>query len=311
MGRVQGFDIARGVAAVLVVAYHLTTFLDVTVNVPQPVSRMGLLMLISGAVAAPAMSKDWTYSRDRALDLLWLVLLWTPLVLLADRGVAGLAAMPRELIAPSTPLWYISGLALLVMSAPLFCRVHPAVPLSLAAAGMLWHVAGGQTGVTGYDQMLHFTLFFYIGLYSRATLIALLERCESKTGWAAAAGLIAMMVLPVPHRLGAIVAIALLLITAQGLSDSRAGQALSWLGRRTPDIYLAHTPLLIIARRLLGPIGPGMFVLLTVGIIATCLALRAIADEIGLDWLYRRPRLLAVQWLAMEEKAGRKQSKTV
>lgn len=293
MERVRSFDIARGFAVALVVMLHATLLPESGVRFAQPICRMALLMLISGVLAAPALERGWRYGRDRSLDLLWMLFVWTPIALLARDGALGLARLPLELVAPSTHLWYIAGLALLVPSVALLRGVSPLLPLGVTGAGALWHTLGGRTGVASYDQLLHFALFFYLGLYGRNVLLAALVRCGPRVGAAAGLALAAALALPIPHSLATLGSAAMLLLIAQGLAGTRAGTALAWFGRRTPDIYLAHFPLLIVAGRLVGPFGIAVFAAMVIGVIAACLAIRALADRGGLGWLYRRPRPMA------------------
>lgn len=291
MGRFEGFDVARGAAVAMVVVLHATLMPQCGLALSQPVSRMGMLMLISGVVAAPALTRDWTYSRDRALDLLWLYVLWTPIMLVSAIGSTALQLLPIELVAPSQPIWYLGALGLLCASVPLLRRAHPVVPLSISAAAELWRVTGHETGVTGFDQAARFTVFFYLGLYGRPYILALLDRCGARVGIAAALVAVLLPALPLPHGGAMIAEAAALLFVAQGVSDSVAGPALAAFGRRTVDVYLGHWPLLMIAGRLIGPFGAKGLVLLTVGVIVTSLVLRTLADRAGLGWLYRRPSL--------------------
>ena len=292
MNRVDAFDIARGIAVLLVVVLHATLLPQASVEFAQPICRMALLLLISGALATPVLTRDWTYARDRGLDLLWLYLLWTPILLLSLEGPTGLLHMGSELVSPRTHLWYIGGLALLIGVARLFRRT-PAVPVVAAAAAALWYGLGGRTGAPGHDAVAHFAIFFFIGLHGRPMLEAALAQCGRRIGVLAGFAIILMLVAPLPHTLVTLGTAAALLLVAQGLASTSAAGWLARMGRRTPDIYLAHAPLLLFAGRAMGEVDAVALVPLVVSTVVACLALRTAADRTGLGWLYRRPRLNA------------------
>lgn len=292
MKRIDAFDIARGIAVALVVVLHATLLPQASIDLPQPICRMALLLLISGTLAAPVLTRDWTYARDRGLDLLWLYVLWTPMLLLAIEGPSGLLRLGSELASPKSHLWYIAGLAALIATARLF-RQAPAVPVATSAAAALWYGIGGRTGAPGYDAVAHFAVFFFIGLHGQPVLQAALARCGRRIGIAAGLGIAIMLVLPLPHTLVTLGTAGALLLVAQGLARTSAGGWLARMGRRTPDIYLAHGPVLIVAGRALGDVNAATLAPLVVGTVAACLALRSAADRAGLGWLYRRPSFSA------------------
>lgn len=292
MERVEGFDLARGAAVVMVVVLHATALSQGGTVADQPVSRMGLMMLISGILSAPALERRRAYAANRAVDLLWLYVVWTPLTLVATRGAAGLRTLPGELVAPATPLWYIGGLAMLSGGMLLLRGVRPVWPLAISAAAALLIATGHRSGVLGYDQFLHFAVFFFVGVYGRPHILAMLARCGARTAATAAAVLALMLLTPaIPHPIASVVAGLALLPIAQGLVRLRGVRHFGAFGRRTLDVYLMHCPLLWIAARLIGPYGAGTTAALAIAVIVACLLLRRLCDRFGLGWLYRRPPL--------------------
>ena len=286
-----GLDVARGLAVGMVVLLHASLLPQAQVDIPQPICRMALLLLISGAVGAPGATRHWAHGASRACDLLWLLMVWTPIVLIAQGDAASIWSTGLELVRPTTHLWYIAGLAVLTTTVPFLRFVPAAAPLCLSGIAMGWHLAGGRTGVHGYDQFMHFAIFFYVGFYGRAWLFDCLHHCGKRVGVAALAALLAMPMMPIPHAAMTLGGAAALLLVAQGIASTFAGPAIAWFGRRTSDVYLTHVPLLMVMRRVIGPLDEMALMLLVIGVIAACLALKALAERVGLRWLYRRPQI--------------------
>lgn len=295
MKRIEAFDVARGFCVAMVVVLHATLLPEATARFEQPICRMALLLLISGALATPVLSREWSYAKRRSLDLLWLYALWTPIVLVALRGPTGFLEIAAELVSPQTHLWYIAGLALLIALAWL-SRRRPAIPVAVSAAAAVWYAMGGRTGAPGYDAVAHFAVFFFLGLHGRPVTEAILARCGPRIGLAAAFGTVALIASPLPHTLITLGSAGALLFVAQGLAHTPFAEMLARFGRRTPDVYLAHGPVLIVAGRLLGEVGWATLPALVIGTIVACIAIRHVADWMGLGWLYTRPTLGSGSW---------------
>jgi hypothetical protein len=291
MERVAAFDVARGLAVALVVLLHATLMPYAAAGLPQPICRMALLMLVSGVLAAPTSARDASYYRRRAFDLLWLMLVWTPITLLAAGGLHGLAATPAELVSPTGHLWYIGGLALLLATVPLVGRAPALLPLAITAAGAAWHTLGGRTGAPGWDHLLQFSPFFYLGLFGRDRLLAVLDRCGAKVGAGAALGLVLLLLLPLPHHLVTLGSAVALMLVAQGLAGTPLRVALSWFGRQTPAIYLAHMPILWLLVGRAPPLPLPAIMVLVAATVGACLTLQVFTQRLGLAFLYQRPRL--------------------
>lgn len=254
----------------LVVVLRASLLPQTIVQLDQPVDRMAVLMFISGVLATSVRTRGWDYAFRRALDLMWLLLIWTPITLLALYGPRGIASLGSELVNPMTHLGYVGALA-------------------VSAGCALWSWAGGTTGQPGYDKVLHFSFFFYAGLYGCRYWVVALERCGAKVGWGALVAIVLLFATPVPHSALTLGSAAAMILIAQGLAASPLGVALAWIGRQTPAIYLAHAPLLVVLGRINGSIGLAELCLLSAGVILLCLMLRDAARRAGLTWLYECP----------------------
>lgn len=154
--RMAWADLARGGSMILVVLMHVdqlhfaaifppsvvTSMWDVLTSVMRPV-RMPLFFMISGLLAASAITRPWsTALRGRLYSLAYLYILWLALYAVAselgaqvgriDDEKVGLAGYAWQLLWPRSILWYLYALILYFVAAKLLRNVNTVVVLGLA-----------------------------------------------------------------------------------------------------------------------------------------------------------------------------------
>ncbi len=184
--------------------------------------------------------------------MLWLFALWSAITL-ASHGE--LAALPRQLLLPSSHMWYLWLLLLLTAATPLLRRL-PGWPVVIAAAALatLVEQAPALIGEQNANNAARYCLFFFVGFYCGAPLMQRIVKRPLPIGllcvlavaashWINAhlLGTSGLRPLIVVERLAA----ALALLTCLQLIPAPALAGPAWLGRRTLPVYLAHPSLLI------------------------------------------------------------------
>lgn len=195
-GRVAWIDIAKALAILLVVVFHISVWFSYSVvpvaaggseisfwreisNALIPV-RIPLFFLVSGVLAHRAVTRTWAeLARTRFAGLLWPFALWTALIALpwslrvdhadpsANFGTAGAAV-----VFAGAHFWYLPALVLFLALAKAV-RPHPVIALlaavivSVVIAPLLSPVYGLLGPVLGVnlERWLHFALWFLAGCF--------------------------------------------------------------------------------------------------------------------------------------------------
>lgn len=195
-GRVAWIDIAKALAILLVVVFHISVWFSYSVvpaaaggpaisfwreisNALIPV-RIPLFFLVSGVLAHRAVTRTWAeLARTRFAGLLWPFALWTVLIALpwslrvdhadpsANFGIAGAAV-----VFAGAHFWYLPALVLFLALAKAV-RPHPVIALlasvivSVVIAPLLSPVYGLLGPVLGVnlERWLHFALWFLAGCF--------------------------------------------------------------------------------------------------------------------------------------------------
>jgi uncharacterized membrane protein YcfT len=283
--------------------------------------RMPLFFLISGMLATSAVTRKWrVVARDKVagfgyLYLVWLLVHTAVLFFLPIPFDTEMARSAGDLIAQATilptALWYLYGLALYFVIAKLV-RKLPA-PLVLAVAFALSTAsAAGWIYSPANNASLYQNLFFFLaGLYLRPHV----EEMARWSSWwqVVGTGLSFLVCLVILARFNAmdfpgvwpatsIVATLFAVLAMAKIARWRTlRRPLAALGRRTLPIYVMHLPLLAYVHWLLAGVVPGLPgplrlvlavvepVLLTVALVATCLAAHHGLVKAGAGWLFAMP----------------------
>lgn len=277
--------------------------------------RMPLFFALSGLFAAKWVRGDWRPLWQTKLRLFgWVFLVWgaigsvTYFAGVRVRGIGTVlnAVVLPYLMSPVVPrleLWFIWALALFFVVARATHRVPVGVQLGVAAAGSLVALSGWETLSPGWSGAVKYYAFFLAGLYGRDLLIRLgaTPRRPLLTLVFVAWSVVAVGLWALGWRgvLGLYFVNCVLGVAAGiGLSRLLAGcQPLRDLGAKTLPVYVAHTPLAIVASILVSltpvvdqpvvaVVGPP---LLTALVVLGSLALHRWALAHGAGWLYSPP----------------------
>ncbi|SDS13650.1 Acyltransferase family protein [Jiangella sp. DSM 45060] len=352
--RLAWVDIAKSAAIVLVVFYHVgrvglgaapgtvgpatRPWLDLNM-VLVPV-RMPVFFLVSGLLAASALSRPWPrVLRGKVLDLLWPYVLWT--VLFGFVWVH--ASFPddpgtwfwynlRMLPFGGLAYWYLSLLIVFFLTAkalrryPVPVLVGTLVLLAAAPAiGTLVDANGDQSGTVNVMRLATFAVWFFAGAY----LPALVRRMATAGGPAGLVAAVAGYALLAylfyyDHAPGGVefflAPVGVLASVWAAVAVARFGwvcRLSGYLSRRTLAIYVLHPILIhatVWAARESGadPLGDldnvvvdflfvPVFALL---VTAVAVGFHDLAGRVGLGWLFRWPVRPAVSPSAPSPGSG-------
>lgn len=323
-GRLDWVDTGRGMAIVLVALFHTSNWLVGAgieargwqeANEVVSSLRMPLFFALSGLFAAKWVRGTWRPLWEHKLRLFaWVFLVWgaigsvTYFAGLRVRGMGSVlnAVVLPYLVSPVVPrleLWFIWALGLFFVVARLTRRVPPAVQLGVAAVASAVALSGWQTLSPGWSGSVRYYAFFLAGLYGRDLLLRLgsTPRRGLLVGvfvaWAAVA--VGLWALDARDVLGLYFVNCVLGVAAGiGLSRLLAGsRSMRALGARTLPVYVAHTPLAIVASIVLSAttaVGSPVAAvvappLLAAVVVLASLGLHRWAQARGAGWLYAPP----------------------
>lgn len=269
--RLEWVDAGRGIAILLVVAYHAARWLPMAgiptagwqeINASVATLRMPLFFCLSGMFARKWQEAGWAdLFRGKLALLLWVFFVWQGLgevvnfiglTVLSGRPSVKLAVLDLVLspVFPRLELWFLWALAIFFVLARATRQVPAWVRLAVtsvasAVALTLWHYT------TGWNGLLKYSFFFLVGLHLRSLLVRLsgahrLLRLGCLLGWAGAVLLLSSS--PISTWPGAYFVVACLgVLGGVSLATFLARvRGLVWIGRNTLPIYVAHTPAIIV-----------------------------------------------------------------
>jgi len=260
--RVDWVDIAKGIAMLLVVLYHVCLVLVAKHLAPsgwnqfngvlEPL-RMPLFMLTSGLFAQKMIRMAWVpVLRTRVALMLYLYAVWLVMFcvvhnLLPDdvrhKGYAHWSNLVTGLYFPANALWYLYALAIFIVAAKLLSRMPVYAQLALALALSFW-VQYDHFLRFPYTNFFEYFLYFMIGLHLRELVLGFAHR---STGWhvaigtAAYAGLIVLkseLHFPALKVAVSIVGILTAVAAARRLEGTHLGEVTLRIGESTLPIFL-------------------------------------------------------------------------
>lgn len=272
--RLGWVDTGRGIAIVLVALYHAARWLvnagfDTAgwqaANEILSSLRMPLFFALSGLFAGKWLTANWRdLWRAKLVLFLWVFIVWEVIgsvVFILGTAIDGQRVSIKDtvvalLISPVFPrleLWFIWALSIFFVLAKLTRSVNKWVQLGLAAivsavALTLW--LSFTTGVTG---SLKYYFFFLAGIYLRDLLINF-GSLANRSILIGVLGLWVLISVGLSYfgirQVAGLYFLNCLLGVLAGIVLSRALSRIDligWAGRNTLPIYLAHTPIIILA----------------------------------------------------------------
>ncbi|MFF0910549.1 acyltransferase family protein [Microbacterium enclense] len=273
VGRREWVDLVKGVAIIMIVAYHSSLFLN---SVGVDAAGIGRARIVLDLFPMPAFFlisglfhtrvRDWSFAdlwRRRLRQYLYLYVLWSVLRFLfylvvpnvradgAGQAADDPVALLLILVWPISSYWFIYALFVFTIVFWAFRRMPPWVLLALTAVASAVTSAGLlDTDNVGLNRMIEYLVFFVAGAYFHRRIYSAVERTGPLGTVVAVVGFAAFAAVAtfVP-RLGGIPGVALvgqvLVLTAgftlaTWLVRLRPLAWLTYVGVRSLNIYLVH-----------------------------------------------------------------------
>lgn len=303
--RMHWMDILRGLAIILVVAWHAPAIPQLlgaelppwllAVNDAFLPYRMPALMFVSGLLLPAALRKPPArYYWGKLRFVVWPYLIWAGIHILQVDSDESILHW-RSWIATGY-LWFLFFIACYYLVAPLLARL-PAWLVPAVALAATFALPEGLA-----HRMTYFALFFFAGAaVSRSP--RLLDLVGSRWWVALPAGVVAVgfgivsafertkfEAWTAPLSMCGIVAA---IYCVRRIEDKRWTSPLRFVGRNSLVFYVSHFPIILAAWTLLrGPLGsvPALASLLLFAIaMAACWGLAVLQRYRPITWLYRAP----------------------
>ena len=308
--------------------------------------RMPLFFVLSGLFARKALSGSWRSLAERRIWVMaWLLLLWPPIIEAAARFADSLSSQPlpeyrpyldvviEGYIYPMANLWFIAALGVYAAASKLFARIHPLIQIAGALAIYIWAPLAEVHWV--WDRITTMYVFYLIGMYWGTYI-----RAAAKPAAFVAAGgvMVYLMALGSVHELDlpgllwqshpyllegiyfvlAMVGVVAAVMACGAVASHPVMRLFGYIGRNTLPVYLMHDLLL----RIMANLGDWVItpeqserwqlgslpLLAAIAAAALALALRRLADQVGLYWLFVRPHFLTEKyWQQRQPKRRRDQ----
>ncbi|MCO1337403.1 hypothetical protein BJH93_00595 [Kocuria polaris] len=268
--RLHWMDFLRGIAVLLVVIMHSNEHSGAPIewwaeaNAYFEPFRMPLLMFLSGVLVDRSLAKPLpTYVWGKIAAIAWPLLVWLVLYgVLVDQGL-GLPPDLRAYLADGNYLWFLMALLACYGLAMVFKPLVTARPDShhwwyfavFVALVLACTVSGVEPGLLG--NTLWFGSFFFLGAWARRyvphwintrALIAVPALIlVAVASYSAAQTNILSFGTPIGAALS-LLGIAVIVWLAPRLPSSAAYSFVTWCGRSSIVVYVAHFPVLVLLR---------------------------------------------------------------
>lgn len=273
VGRKDWIDVVKGVAIIMIVAYHVSLFLN---SLGMDAAGVGRARIVLDLFPMPAFFlisglfhnriTGWSFAdlwRRRLRQYLYLYVLWSVLRFLfylvapnvREDGAGSSASDPLALLSilvwPISSYWFIYALFVFTLvlwvcrSLPVWALVALALVAStLMSAGLI------DTDNVGWNRMIEYFVYFVIGAIFHRRIYSAVDRTTPLTIILSAAAFAAFVVIVVLFpRLSAIPGVAflgqVLVVTAGFTLATRLTRLkplgwISYIGVRSLNVYLVH-----------------------------------------------------------------------
>lgn len=299
--RIAWIDLVKATSVVLVVLMHSGDLLARMVGSTETVQfwwrvndtleplRMPIFFVVSGMMAASAVTRNWRLNTIRTTGMVYLYLLWSG-ILFATLYLTGARDFDvvQKLAQASSGYWYLYALVLFFLIARALRRVPPLIVLSAAALPALFRE---QTSVffaehapdSLFAAMAMNLVFFLAGVYHK-DLVAWISRETPHLvlvviGTAAAGLSLHRSLNPETWHGVTLLPVSGLWILfgvglAHWLTDGRTVPGADYVGRRTLPIFVLQFPIIHFAGMYLpAPTNPILQILFPLAVTATITAL--------------------------------------
>ena len=337
--RLPWIDAARGACVVGVVLHHVCLWQlpplgdalwrpglveETRMDAYLTSVRMPVLLAISGMLAARRIREGWSRPAAvvRAASSYYLYVVWLALYFALDLvfssvnpwRIGSISDLLIQLFLPETPLWYIFALALYVIMLTAVRRLPPWLVLgTLATLSVAMLGLGFEGRMWWWVTVPERAVFFAVGVYGGWLLKALAARrriTDLLIAALVALGYVVLGAWPVAavadnleHVLGGFVCIVLAAAFFPQVVRWRPLASVGkFVGARTLQIYLLHSPLILLALILLrhtgtnwlharpSPLETALWPIgLTLVIILLALLIHHVLERIGLAVLFDPP----------------------
>ena len=257
-GRALWMDRLRGLAVVLVIAWHVVsipTFFGVEMpdlvrwlNDALSPYRIPTLLVLSGMLLRQSLDKPAVrYYWGKFANIVWPFLVWCVIYLLANPSVDG--SSPAYWLGESY-LWYLVVIAFCYAIGPLIRWVHPLL-LSVVFIALALLFSSAPSSIT--QELVH-APYFFIGVAA----VPYVPRLLKMPGWIVLGGAVIALAwaaysashlgyAPRLHPVGTPISLAGIGCLMWLASKPRRMPALEWAGRHSLELYVAHFPLIVLA----------------------------------------------------------------
>ncbi|MEI4488210.1 acyltransferase family protein [Frigidibacter sp. MR17.14] len=306
--RTAWLDVGRGVSIVLVVFYHVIMLFELhglpfasvydKLNGPMQLVRMPLFFTMSALLISSRLALPWRqYANRYLLPTAWLFLVWNSLYLLTKESAPWSQILTSIYTVSDliTHLWFLWALVLFRCLAKLLAPVrHMAIVVAMGLSIAGFQRLSGTADLTFAElNILKYAFFFLAAVWYGRPLAQSVERRPWL--WVAAAGagmglswIVYIKVLVAVTGVFSAAAVAVLI--ARHLP--RLSSGLTWLGRRSLEIFLLHfafiTWLLPLTEGLPGSVWWATPCVMLAAI-AGSLAIRPLAEPFA-PWLFELPK---------------------
>ncbi len=314
--RQSWMDLLRGLAILLVVAFHSVTILSRVDLVPPAwlkeitdffaLYRMPTLMFLSGLLLPKSLEKgSATYFLGKLRSVWWPYLIWSAVTAIVFSRDVGSVPAIFSLLNAGSYLWFLYFIGIFYFVAYLVKSFNFLI-VGAAIFGIAVLVSFGSPGIVVHTRMFYLMTFFFLGAFAGRhwdAFLALIDRRESLIA-AAVAAIGGVLAAYFDFKSGpAFIALTLAFVIAachlsRKVADRRWTHLPNYVGRNSLKFYVSHFPAIYLFDVMAVRLGVTNTDILVIASIVFALSF-------GLILSVAAERSKAVQWLFAVPKFGK------